>query len=50
MNQGDPKSGLSSPLPVGRMTLRNRVVMPPMANNLADELGEVPERPLSHFR
>ena len=33
---------LSTPLPIGGLTMRNRIVMPPMANNLADERGGSP--------
>lgn len=42
--------GLASPLQVGHLTLRNRIIMPPMANNLADERGRVTDRLVEHYR
>ena len=41
---------LSTPLPIGGLTMRNRIVMPPMANNLADEKGRVTDRLVEHYR
>lgn len=41
---------LSSPLTVADITLRNRIIMPPMANNKADERGFVTETLVDHYR
>jgi NADPH2 dehydrogenase len=41
---------LATPLELGALTLQNRIVMPPMANNLADERGRVTDRLLEHYR
>lgn len=43
-------SRLSEPLDTGRLRLRNRIVMPPMANDLAGTDGAVTERHLDHYR
>ena len=43
-------ASLSTPLRVGRLTMRNRIIMPPMANNLADQEGHVTERLVEHYR
>lgn len=40
---------LSSPLAVGGLTLKNRIIMPPMANNKADEHGFVTEVLVQHY-
>lgn len=45
-----PVSRLSQPLDTGRLRLRNRIVMPPMANDLAGPDGAVTERHLDHYR
>ncbi len=41
---------LSDPLISGKITLKNRIVMPPMANDMSSEAGEVNDRHLSHYR
>ncbi|MHB0979120.1 MAG: NADH:flavin oxidoreductase [Thermoleophilia bacterium] len=41
--------GLSTPLPVAGVTLRNRIIMPPMANNKADERGYVTDALVEHY-
>jgi NADPH2 dehydrogenase len=41
---------LSTPLGLGSVMLRNRIIMPPMANNLADEDGRVSDRLIAHYR
>lgn len=41
---------LSTPLPLRSYTLRNRIVMPPMANNLCDDEGGVSDRLVEHYR
>jgi len=40
---------LSSPLAVAGVTLRNRVIMPPMANNKADDHGYVTDTLVDHY-
>ncbi len=40
---------LTDPLAVGPRTLKNRLIMPPMANNLADEQGHVTPRLVEHY-
>lgn len=40
---------LFDPLIVGRLSLKNRIVMPPMANNLAGMKGEVTEALMTHY-
>ncbi|RJQ42343.1 MAG: NADH:flavin oxidoreductase [Gaiellales bacterium] len=41
---------LSDSLTIKGVTLRNRIVMPPMANDLSDESGAVTSRHLDHYR
>jgi 2,4-dienoyl-CoA reductase-like NADH-dependent reductase (Old Yellow Enzyme family) len=41
---------LFEPLIAGRLTLKNRIVMPPMANDLASTEGEVSEALIAHYR
>jgi NADPH2 dehydrogenase len=40
---------LFSPLHVGQVTIRNRIVMPPMGINLADAQGAVSEAHIEHY-
>jgi len=40
---------LFDPLIVGCLTLKNRIVMPPMANDLASTTGEVTEALIAHY-
>jgi 2,4-dienoyl-CoA reductase-like NADH-dependent reductase (Old Yellow Enzyme family) len=40
---------LFSPLPVKQLTFRNRIVMPPMGMNQADERGAVTEAHMQHY-
>ncbi|MBI2304328.1 MAG: NADH:flavin oxidoreductase [Chloroflexi bacterium] len=42
-------SGLLDPITVKGITLKNRIVMPPMANNMATPEGEVTEKHLRHY-
>jgi NADPH2 dehydrogenase len=42
-------NGLFSPLTIGKVTLRNRIVLPPMANSLSDDSGAVTDRHISHY-
>lgn len=42
--------GLASPLPLGRFTMRNRIIMPPMANNVAEDDGIAPATLVEHYR
>ncbi|MCD6291601.1 MAG: NADH:flavin oxidoreductase [Anaerolineae bacterium] len=42
-------SGLFSPLTVKRFTLKNRIVLPPMANNMSDESGAVTDAHIQHY-
>ncbi|PWH20776.1 MAG: hypothetical protein DDG58_01010 [Ardenticatenia bacterium] len=41
--------GLFSPLPVKHFTLRNRIVLPPMASDTADDSGRVTEAHIRHY-
>jgi 2,4-dienoyl-CoA reductase-like NADH-dependent reductase (Old Yellow Enzyme family) len=41
---------LSDPLTGGKLELKNRIVMPPMANDFSDGSGAVNERHLEHYR
>jgi 2,4-dienoyl-CoA reductase-like NADH-dependent reductase (Old Yellow Enzyme family)/thioredoxin reductase len=41
---------LFSPLKIGRIILKNRIVMPPMATNFADSDGSVNDRHLAYYR
>jgi 2,4-dienoyl-CoA reductase-like NADH-dependent reductase (Old Yellow Enzyme family) len=41
--------GLFSPLTIKHFTLRNRIVLPPMANNLSDDSGSVTDAHLQHY-
>jgi 2,4-dienoyl-CoA reductase-like NADH-dependent reductase (Old Yellow Enzyme family) len=41
---------LSDPISIKNLTIRNRIVMPPMANDLSDEDGIVTEKHLDHYR
>ncbi len=41
---------LSDPLITDKITLKNRIVMPPMANDMSSEEGEVNRRHLDHYR
>jgi NADPH2 dehydrogenase len=43
-------AGLASPLSLGRFTMRNRIIMPPMANNVADEDGTAVAQLVEHYR
>ena len=43
-------AGLASPLSLGRFTMRNRIIMPPMANNVADEDGTASAKLVEHYR
>jgi len=40
---------LFDPLELGNLTLKNRIVMPPMANELADVQGRVTEQLIAHY-
>jgi len=40
---------LFDPLRVGNLTLKNRIVMPPMANDLADAKGRVTDPLIAHY-
>lgn len=40
---------LFDPLVIGNLTLKNRIVMPPMANDLADAEGRVTNRLIAHY-
>lgn len=42
-------TGLFSPLQVKKFTLRNRIVLPPMANNMSDGSGAVTDRHIQHY-
>ena len=44
-----PMANLFDPLHVGNLTLKNRIVMPPMANDLADAQGKVTDRLIAHY-
>ncbi len=41
---------LSDPLVIGKFALKNRIIMPPMANDMSSEAGEVNNRHLDHYR
>jgi len=41
---------LSDPLTIDNLTLKNRIVMPPMANDLSGSGGEVTDKHLKHYR
>ena len=41
-------TGLFSPLTVRNVTLRNRIVLPPMANNMSDDTGAVTGAHIAH--
>jgi len=41
--------GLFSPLQIKGFTLRNRIVLPPMANDMADDSGQVTEAHIRHY-
>lgn len=43
-------SSLSEPLVIKGLTLKNRIVMPPMANDFSGPEGEANERHLKHYR
>ncbi len=43
-------AGLASPLSLGRFTMRNRIIMPPMANNVAEEDGIASAKLVEHYR
>lgn len=43
-------SALFQPGNIGTLRLKNRLIMPAMGNNLADEEGKVTERLLDHYR
>jgi len=40
---------LFSPLPIKHLTLKNRIVLPPMANNMADDSGAVTDAHIKHY-
>ena len=40
---------LFSPLTVKQLTLKNRIVLPPMANNMADDSGAVTDAHIKHY-
>lgn len=42
-------TGLFSPLTIKNFTLNNRIVLPPMANNMADDSGAVTDRHIRHY-
>lgn len=42
-------TGLFSPLTVKNFTLRNRIVLPPMANNMSDTDGTTTEKHINHY-
>lgn len=42
--------GLFAPLDYRGLRLRNRIVMPPMANNMATEAGEVTREMIQHYK
>jgi NADPH2 dehydrogenase len=42
-------TGLFSPITVRGLTLRNRLVMPPMANSMATETGEATRKHVDHY-
>jgi NADPH2 dehydrogenase len=42
-------TGLFSPLKVKNFSLRNRIVLPPMANNMSDDSGAVTDAHIDHY-
>src|SRR5512135_1215249 len=42
-------TNLFSPLTVKQLTLKNRIVLPPMANNMADDSGAVTDAHIKHY-
>jgi NADPH2 dehydrogenase len=42
-------AGLFSPLTVRNFTLKNRIVLPPMANNMADDSGAITTKHIKHY-
>jgi 2,4-dienoyl-CoA reductase-like NADH-dependent reductase (Old Yellow Enzyme family) len=42
-------TNLFSPLTVKKFTLKNRIVLPPMANNMADDSGAVTDAHIKHY-
>jgi len=43
------ETGLLTPLQVRTLSLRNRIVMPPMANNKATLAGDVTDAIIDHY-
>lgn len=41
--------GLFDPVTINGLTLKNRIVMPPMANHVADDAGDVLEKHIHHY-
>ena len=41
---------LLDPLTVGGLSMKNRIVMPPMANDLATTKGEVTQALIAHYQ
>jgi NADPH2 dehydrogenase len=41
--------GLFDPITIQGLTLKNRIVMPPMANSIAGDKGEITEKHLRHY-
>lgn len=42
-------NGLFSPLTIKHFTLTNRIVLPPMANNMSDDSGAVTDKHIQHY-
>ena len=42
-------TGLFSPLTIKHFTLTNRIVLPPMANNMSDDSGAVTDKHIQHY-
>src|SRR5512136_1425230 len=42
-------TGLFSPLTIKQLTLKNRIVLPPMANSMADASGAVTDAHIKHY-
>ena len=42
-------AGLFSPLTIRNFTLRNRIVLPPMANDMANDSGAVTVKHIQHY-
>jgi NADPH2 dehydrogenase len=42
-------TGLFSPLTIRNFTLKNRIVLPPMANNMADDSGAITTKHIKHY-